>query len=382
MLKKFTVSNYRQFNEPLEFDLTAGGYTFNPECVQNDLVKLALIYGENGTGKSSLGWAIFDLVSHLTDNKYKSWTYDCVNAYSSTGVVVFEFHFVFFENNNPVNVIYQYKKQYGQPYGILFYELLKIDNEVIIEYNLGMDIYSKLSGFQTLVDKTLNPYQNLSAIKYLYRNIKIGNSDFYDIIFNKFFEFCNKIAYFGVIQKGSDFNSHIGYYGMGNYSNIGEKIINDGNLDDLQKFLFDNGLDFNLIELERNGKRIGVRMGGKDFFLFDIASSGTHSLIVFYYWIKEIEKSNIPLLFIDEFDCSYHFDLSEKIVEKLKQLSNTQVILTTHNTNLLSNELIRPDCGFVIDGKQIKSLNKLTVRELRYAHNLERMYQAGEFDND
>ncbi|MGY4675217.1 hypothetical protein ACWIWA_06680, partial [Ursidibacter arcticus] len=69
MLKKFTVSNYRQFNEPLEFDLTAGGYAFNTTCVQNDLVKLALIYGENGAGKSNLGWAIFDLVSHLTNNE-------------------------------------------------------------------------------------------------------------------------------------------------------------------------------------------------------------------------------------------------------------------------------------------------------------------------
>ena len=90
----------------------------------------------------------------------------------------------------------------------------------------------------------------------------------------------------------------------------------------------------------------------------------------------------IPLLFIDEFDCSYHFSLSEKIIEKLKKLPNTQVILTTHNTNLLSNELIRPDCGFVIDGSTIKSLNQATERELRQIHNLEKMYLAGEFKND
>lgn len=51
------------------------------------------------------------------------------------------------------------------------------------------------------------------------------------------------------------------------------------------------------------------------------------------------------------------------MVEKLKQLPDTQVILTTHNTNLLSNGLIRPDCGFVIDGKKIKSLNHLTQKK-------------------
>ena len=48
MLKKFSVTNYRQFNETLEFDLTASNYSFNQECVKNNLVKLALIYGKNG----------------------------------------------------------------------------------------------------------------------------------------------------------------------------------------------------------------------------------------------------------------------------------------------------------------------------------------------
>ena len=105
-------------------------------------------------------------------------------------------------------------------------------------------------------------------------------------------------------------------------------------------------------------------------------------MVIFYYWLQETINNQIPLLFIDEFDCSYHFELSEKIVEKLKSLPHTQVILTTHNTNLLSNELIRPDCGFIIDGKKIKSLNNLTEKELREVHNLEKLYQAGHFSNE
>lgn len=40
MLKKFSVTNYRQFNETLEFDLTASNYSFNQECVKDDLVNL------------------------------------------------------------------------------------------------------------------------------------------------------------------------------------------------------------------------------------------------------------------------------------------------------------------------------------------------------
>lgn len=383
MLKKFTVSNYRQFKEPLEFELTAGGYTFNPECVQNDLVKLALIYGENGTGKSSLGWAIFDLVSHLTDNKYKSWTYDCINAYSDTGVVEFEFHFVFFDifEDMPINVLYKYRKMNDFPYPKIIDETLIVNDIVVIDYKLNSEINSILNGFYTLNDRLLNPEQNLSSVKYLYKNIRIDENNFYDRMFKKFFDFCNKMVHFRGLPVEFSGYTHIGYDSVSNI--IGDKILKNDKLKDLERFLSENGLKFNLIEIDRGeGKRIGVKMGDKEFLLFDIASSGTRSLVIFYYWWQEAINNKIPLLFIDEFDCSYHFALSEKIVEKLKELPNTQVILTTHNTNLLSNYLIRPDCGFVIDGKQIKSLNNATNRELREAHNLEKMYQAGEFDDD
>lgn len=380
MLKKFTVSNYRQFNEPLEFDLTASNYAFNTDCTHNGLVKLALIYGENGTGKSNLGWAIFDLVSHLTEHKFKKWDFDILNAYANNEIIKFKYDFVFLDNNLPINMTYEYHKSYDDySSGKLHYELVKIDNEVVLEYSLTEEIKSSLKGFQTLTDKKLNPEQNLSAIKYLYKNIKIGDDELQDRMFKKFFDFCNNIVHFrGLPIESADYQ-HIGYDTASNV--IGDKILKNGQLKDLEKFLADNGLVFDLIEIENNGKRIGVRMGDKEFLLFNIASSGTKSLVVLYYWIQETIKNNIPLLFIDEFDCSYHFALSEKIIEKLKELPNTQVILTTHNTNLLSNDFIRPDCGFVIDGKQIKSLNNLTQKELREVHNLEKLYQAGHFNN-
>ncbi|MGX3067730.1 AAA family ATPase, partial [Ursidibacter arcticus] len=164
---------------------------------------------------------------------------------------------------------------------------------------------------------------------------------------------------------------------------ISEDIIANKNLKDFQTFLNECGINYELVTVKNfNKQNIGIKMGDKVLSFFDIVSTGTLSLTFFYYWWQSIKKNKIPLLFIDEFDCSYHFALSEKIVEKLKELPNTQVILTTHNTNLLSNELIRPDCGFVIDGKQIKSLNNLTQKELREVHNLEKLYQAGHFNNE
>ena len=67
------------------------------------------------------------------------------------------------------------------------------------------------------------------------------------------------------------------------------------------------------------------------------------------------------------------------VVEKLKA-SKVQFILTTHNTSIMTNDLLRPDCYFIMYKDRIKSLPQLTNKELREAHNLEKMYKAGSFD--
>lgn len=372
MLKKFTVSNYRQFNEPLEFDLTAGGYTFNTECVQNDLVKLALIYGVNGTGKSSLGWALFDLVSHLTDNNFNHYSKYYLNANSNNKFSEFKFDFLF----EDIPVTYEYQKDEDRN---LIYEKLTINKKICVEYKLNQPFISKLKGSENL-NKNINQNQNLSAVKYIYSNTNLDKRNRNNKIFVCFMNFINHILWFRSVL---DDRSFIGY--RKGSENISEQILKNNYLADFESFLGDCGLNFQLVKYsDINGNNIGIKFPNKRKPLpfFEIVSTGTRNLTLFYYWWRIIQENNVPLLFIDEFDCSYHFALSEKIVEKLKQLPNTQVILTTHNTNLLSNELIRPDCGFVIDGKQIKSLNNLTNKELREVHNLEKLYQAGHFKNE
>ena len=114
---------------------------------------------------------------------------------------------------------------------------------------------------------------------------------------------------------------------------------------------------------------------------FEVASSGTKALALFYFWYQRLKEENsVSFLFIDEFDAFYHHSLSKTLVEKLKELENTQVILTTHNTSIISNELLRPDCYFLMYPDRITSLAKSTTKELREAHNIEKMYRAGFFE--
>ncbi len=83
---------------------------------------------------------------------------------------------------------------------------------------------------------------------------------------------------------------------------------------------------------------------------------------------------------IDEYDAFYHFELAQSLVELTKSLQNTQIIMSTHNTDLLSNDILRPDAYFVLQNNQIKSLNELTNKDIRRAHNLQKMYKAGSFN--
>jgi AAA15 family ATPase/GTPase len=73
--------------------------------------------------------------------------------------------------------------------------------------------------------------------------------------------------------------------------------------------------------------------------------------------------------------------MSEKLIMFLKEKSpNSQIIFTTHNTNLMSNRLMRPDCLFILSQKEkLTALCDATQRELREGHNLEKMYISGEF---
>jgi AAA15 family ATPase/GTPase len=68
MLTRFEVKNFKNFKDNFVLDFTkTKNYNFNPECVKDGVVNKAIIYGPNGIGKSNLGFAIFDIVSHLTD---------------------------------------------------------------------------------------------------------------------------------------------------------------------------------------------------------------------------------------------------------------------------------------------------------------------------
>ena len=109
---------------------------------------------------------------------------------------------------------------------------------------------------------------------------------------------------------------------------------------------------------------------------YAVSSTGTHALVLLYYWITKM--SSASLVFVDEFDAFYHYELSLEICRRLFE-KDAQIILTSHNTALMTNGLLRPDCYFIINGSKMKPIVDCTKKELRLGHNLEKLYRGNAF---
>ena len=166
---------------------------------------------------------------------------------------------------------------------------------------------------------------------------------------------------------------------MNGTESIAEGIVNSGKVKDFQAFLKENGIHYEIYPHEIDGRKtIYCHFENKDADFFKIASTGTRSLALFYYWY--IRMKNASFVFIDEFDAFYHFELSESVQRHLKKISGVQIFTTTHNTDLMTNDILRPDGYFLLGNNSINAIAYLTDKELRQAHNLQKMYKAGAFN--
>jgi hypothetical protein len=172
-------------------------------------------------------------------------------------------------------------------------------------------------------------------------------------------------------------NSYIGYLKGGEA--ITTNIIKNGMVSSFNKFLNDVGIksDLQVIKDALGNEIIANKFTNKLLPFWETASSGTHALTLFFYWSQKF--MDVSFLFIDEFDAFYHTELSEYILKLISHRKGFQTIFTTHNTALMTNSILRPDCYFILSNNNLKPLTNCTERELREGHNLEKMYRNGEF---
>ena len=374
MLSKFTVKNFKNFEKSFCIDFSqTNSYEFSKDCVKNGLVKTGLVYGPNSIGKSNLGKALFDIVQTLTDKEkipplYKTYQ----NALKPNDPVEFRYEFCFGKSK----LVYGYKKTAYE--SVLSEELLIDDKQVL---SRDKDIFStSLKGLETL-KRNLTP--NIAALRYIRANATLSDNS-QNAAVQQFFDFVDRM----LMVQNLTINLYQGY--VQGAKQVDVEILRQGNLDRLEKFLNSVEVKCQLISLDVNGeKRMYFDFGGNHCIDFwENASTGTRSLVLFFFWYLEALKDSATapsFMYLDEFDAFYHEKAAAAIIRLLRQL-DCQVILTTHDSNLLSNELLRPDCAFNMteeyrnaEGYVLGPLSSVVKKELREAHNIPKMFRAKTF---
>ncbi|MFA6856302.1 MAG: AAA family ATPase [Treponema sp.] len=366
MLTKFAVTNYRGFSERIEWDLTnARDYEFNVFAVKDGIIKNGIIYGPNGSGKSNFALALFDIVNHLTQNTKKTDYYNnFVYAGAQKKPVIFEYSFRF--GNDNLQYVYAKDMQ-----GVLLEEKLTVNNKESFNHRQGtLSVDSSFSIDEKMKTKLIDTNSNhISIINFLLTSFPLPD-DHYLI---KLQDFVNSMLWFCSLET----REFIGLSPLAHEDMI-LYIIKQNLVKDFAKFLENTSEQhFDFVTPKQTDKRLFCFIGGMPEDFYSIASTGTHSLTLLYYWIKHMDKASF--VFVDEFDAFYHYKLSEQVCRELFKL-NCQVFLSSHNTSLMTNDLLRPDCNFVLKDNKIQPLCDCTEKDLRFGHNIEKLFRGGTFD--
>lgn len=376
MLTKIIMKNFKSFMEESSLDLKATGYEILNETNkdENEILKGALIVGGNATGKSTVLQSLRLLLSLLVwQINIKPLDYVCLFSERKGNM---ELTYEFLINNKNV----QYKIE-GDDKGI-YKENVKVDSIERLNRLKDNAEYIDEDGKKTSIDNLQN---DQSAIRKVYFDTKFSD----DETLRDWFEFLQKSIYIDQTNKrifkssgGTSTITYRDYFeknGTEKFNAFLRKIGNSQTV--MYTNQYSNGrLNFNF----ENGQRdVIMERKGMNFALpITMESEGNQTLINTIPMVFETMRSG-GMAIIDEFSSGFHNVLEEKIIKYFMENSKeAQLLLVSHSTNLLTNNLLRPDQIYTVDfinGKGSK-LNRVSDSKPREAQNLEKMYLSGVFN--
>ncbi len=379
MLKAFTLRNYKNFKDEITIDFeNIRDYSFQKDCISDGIITKMLICGRNATGKTNLGKALLDVKDVLYG------TFECpydpflLNADSDKKTAFFEYRFQF----GDTELCYEYLKEYRG----LAYEKLEINGISIFEcdfekgkYNFDHlnDIHAETANTEYYLEYVKScddiPGSRFPFLKWLFDHMAFEEHS----ILLKLADYVD-----GMIRITADNREFSLLSNEAEEQKFYQLLDKDHNLQVFEKFLNAMGIKCQL-KLKRmlNRQRNLYFVYDRMIPFLENTSSGILMLTELYYRILSNDE-NVSFLYLDGIDSFFHYEAAEKMLLFLKETyPKCQIILTSHNTRLLTNKLMRPDCLFILSGKGIlTSFCNATQRELKEEHNLEKMYISGEFE--
>ena len=426
MLKRFRLANFSSFKDEQYFDLTASRTEVLPNHIKHfdsvKILKSAVIYGANASGKTNLVTAIDYarrvIIAGLSNtNTYKrhfrldktcqdtptefEFEIELDNKFYSYGFglllknIEIKEEWLYEIGKNKPKLIFQRKDN-----NIEFGSLLK-DQAVKNRFEIYKDDMKNQNGqlfLSEIAEKELD-FDQAQIINSIYRwfeekllvlypaskyqGILQMNKDHSKEFANYLCKFDTGIVDIQSIEEDfeSTFKSHSELKAEINNilakENVNEVSVKDSETNHFVSIYKDS-------EGELKVKKLGFLHNGEceDIFELKDESDGTKRLLDFIPLFSKFSEDCTVI--IDEFDRSLHPKLTREFFEifyQLSQFNNSQLIVSTHESTLLDLDFIRRDEIWFVEksnsgASTIYSLNKFKVR---YDSKVEKAYLLGRY---
>ena len=397
MLINFKTSNNRSFNQELDFSMVAAHYDDLPKNIvavpkyNINVLKSAVIYGANASGKSNLLKAIADGAIFIRTSFREG---------SEAGRMPFRFN-KHFKKNELGETFYQYGVLIDNSH---FEYYFSVNNDRVIEEKL-LEYHTQkpITHFHRKFDAKMENYEWKNFSKFFVgekesmKNIANRNhkSLFLSIcaegklpVAEKVFNwFKDKLIWSIDINSPGSFNLNLTLDMMYKDEEFRKTILKRlSNADFIIKELKLDilGEDEKRPKYQVNSYHSALDQEGKEynaeFNFFTEESAGTKRMLGWLgFWALALDRGWTIL--VDELGNSMHTLLAKHLVNEFNHINihNSQLIFSTHDTNLMTPEIFRRDQIWIVDRDRMgnSTLNSVSDFKVRKGHVIENSYLQG-----
>lgn len=369
MLAKMYLTNFLSFKERTEIDLTASKYSIlgKTNVYKSKILKGALFIGPNASGKSNALKGLSFIIKMIKGEGVSFNRYRCL--FSDNPIITIEYEFIF--ESKKVEYVIEYNIQTNS-----ISENLKIDEITVLKRtgNTG----------ELRIGQSVTTDDQVDSETLFLRTASFNTGRFpQEPTLRKLMDFLQN----SYIVDEYNWDARVGSTITRYAEEFGVEKINKY----LTAFKYDFSMEYGS-ESEGAGLKLTLGADNKMVFLKRKSFPFPNVLInesqgnqvfadLLPHLIRVIE--NAGMLIVDEFGNSFHNKLAEKIISFfMENAKNSQIFITSHHTNLISNSVFRPDQINLItflntSGSNVKRLSQFKPRE---AQNLEKMYLGGMFE--
>jgi len=425
MIQELKIKNFLSFKDEVKFSFEASNDKFAEDSQvvtineNTRLLRFAIVYGYNASGKSNL-------LSALSFLSY-FWSYQPKSLDAKTGVIPFKldkpsskvpssFDIVFYVKNTKYwyqleldesQVFLEKLSYYKTSQPIMLFERTLKDSQSVIQINPNAEKISATAKEMISVNclKNISFFVARNKVNVSLPIIDAAKDWMRNQLMPVVFPTMDLTSF---AQKQTSGNNELTRYIVDflhaadfNITNISSEVITQQLTDEAVRFLTENNddtdeasiLETERIKRERTLKQIQTSFehtvensNGSEAYQMDKQYESRGTLRTFGIEAALFNaQNNQSILPIDEIETSLHPKLLEKILfEYLKTPSRSQIIVTTHNDGLLDllDDLIRKDSVWFTEKKKsgVTDLYKLTdFRGLNRLSSIREAYRNKRF---